>query len=300
MTNLHYSVLLNESIESLHIDKNGIYIDLTLGMGGHSEAILKQLENGHLYAFDKDDYAIKIASERLKKVSNNFTIIKSDFKDIKSRLSDLGVYSVDGIIADLGVSSPQIDQGHRGFSYNKDAILDMRMNQDQQLTAYKVVNEYSESDLVRLLYKYADVKLASRVAKAIIASRPIETTLKLVDVIKRAYPAALLRAKNPAKPVFQAIRIEVNDEINSLKTMLKDAINLLKINTSLVIITFHSIEDKVVKEHFNQLCKSKLPSKLPIQEPKAFIQKQILPTQAEIQINRRSKSAKLRKLTKLI
>ncbi|MCU4706463.1 16S rRNA (cytosine(1402)-N(4))-methyltransferase RsmH [Mycoplasma sp. CSL7503-lung] len=295
----HYPVLLKETISSLNIKPDGIYVDLTLGMGGHSSEILKHLTTGHLYSFDKDSFAIEKSYERLSKISNNFTLIKSDFKDIKSKLEELNIYKVDGIIADLGISSPQIDNKERGFSYNKDAQLDMRMDQDQELDAKYIVNQYSQSDLENILWKYADVKLSKRVAKAIVDNRPISGTLELVEVIKSAYPAALLRQKNPAKAVFQAIRIEVNNELSSLETMLSDAIKLLKPNSTLSIITFHSIEDRIVKNFFKSLTISKIPSKLPIMEVKEYQTKQISPSKSEIEENRRSKSAKLRIITKI-
>lgn len=296
---LHYSVLLNESIDSLNIRPDGIYVDLTLGMGGHSSKILEKLTTGHLYAFDKDDYALEIADQRLSKISTNYTLIKSDFKDIKSKLIELGVQKVDGIIADLGISSPQIDQAERGFSYNKDAELDMRMNQKQDLSAKDVVNNYNEKQLADILWNYADVKLSRKVAKAIVENRPINRTLELVEIIKSAYPAALLRQKNPAKAVFQAIRIEVNNELSSLKQMLDDALELLNNQGVLSIITFHSIEDKIVKNFFRNVTKSDLPFKMPIQEEKKYIVKQNLASDVEIAENRRSKSAKLRTLIKI-
>ncbi|QKT05389.1 16S rRNA (cytosine(1402)-N(4))-methyltransferase RsmH [Mycoplasma sp. OR1901] len=294
----HYPVLLSETIDSLNIKPDGIYVDLTLGMGGHSSEILKHLTTGHLYSFDKDSFAIEKSNERLSKISNNFTLIKSDFKDIKSKLEELNIYKVDGIIADLGISSPQIDNKERGFSYNKDAQLDMRMDQDQELDAKYIVNQYSQSELENILWKYADVKLSKRVAKAIIDNRPINGTLELVDIIKSAYPAAILRQKNPAKAVFQAIRIEVNNELGSLEIMLKDAVELLKPNSTLSIITFHSIEDRIVKNYFKTLTVSKMPSKLPVMEVKKYQTKQISPSKSEIEENRRSKSAKLRIITK--
>ncbi|TNK93296.1 16S rRNA (cytosine(1402)-N(4))-methyltransferase, partial [Mycoplasmopsis pullorum] len=204
-----------------------------------------------------------------------------------------------GIIADLGVSSPQLDISERGFSYNKDARLDMRMNQDQEIDAYYIVNNYDEVALTQILIKHADVKLAKQVAKAIIKSRPITTTLELVDVIKSAYPAAILRQKNPAKAVFQAIRIEVNDEFNAIHTMLNDSLDLLKPNGHLAIITFHSLEDKIVKNFFGNLIKDKLPSKMPVNEIKNYNARQIKPSQAELLENKRSRSAKLRVLTKI-
>ncbi|UUD35861.1 16S rRNA (cytosine(1402)-N(4))-methyltransferase RsmH [Mycoplasmopsis citelli] len=298
MNKLHYSVLLSETISHLKIKPNGIYVDLTLGMGGHSEAILQKLSNGKLYAFDKDDFAIEYSKNRLIKTSSNFELIKSDFQNIKSELTKRGVTAVDGIIADLGISSPQVDNSERGFSYNKNAKLDMRMDTSQELSAWEVVNNYSEESLAKILWEYADVKLSNRVAKAIVENRPINTTLELVEVIKNAYPAKLLKQKNPAKPIFQAIRIEVNNELESLKTMLSDATSLLKNNSVLAIITFHSIEDKIVKNFFKSLIEDKIPAKMPIFVPKAFEAKQIKPSSKELLENKRSKSAKLRVLYK--
>lgn len=300
MDKLHYSVMLNETIDSLGIKPDGIYVDLTLGMGGHSAKILEKLTTGHLYSFDKDGYAIKMADQRLSKISDKYTLIKSDFQNIKSELRALGVEKVDGIIADLGFSSPQVDQVERGFSYNKDAILDMRMDKDQEFSALDVVNTYSEQKLGQILLDYADVKLFKKVAKAIVSKRPINTTLELVDIIKSAYPAALLRAKNPAKAVFQAIRIEVNNEIDSLKTMLNDSIKLLNKDGVISIITFHSIEDRIVKNFFKKLTVSNIPDKMPIQVEKEYQIKQILPSDDEIKENKRSKSAKLRIIKKCL
>ncbi|WP_406613525.1 16S rRNA (cytosine(1402)-N(4))-methyltransferase RsmH [Mycoplasma corogypsi] len=296
---LHFSVLLDETIDSLHIKEDGIYVDLTLGMGGHSAKILEKLTTGKLFAFDKDSYAIKTANERLKKINNNYELIQSDFKNIKSELAKRNIYHVDGIIADLGISSPQIDQAERGFSYNKDAKLDMRMDTSQTFDAHYLVNNYTEEQLASILWKYADVKLNKKVAKAILQARPINTTLELVNVIKSAYPAALLRQKNPAKAVFQALRIEVNNELESLNTMLSDAVSLLNKNATLSIITFHSIEDKIVKDFYKNLTTSKIPSKLPIMEQKQFLTKQIKPNDNELELNNRSRSAKLRTITKL-
>ncbi|QZE12508.1 16S rRNA (cytosine(1402)-N(4))-methyltransferase RsmH [Mycoplasma sp. Ms02] len=296
----HYSVMLTEVVESLQVKPDGVYVDLTLGMGGHSSHILKKLsDEGHLYSFDKDEYAINQSQKRLSQIAPNFTLIRSDFKDIKAQLMARGVDQVDGIIADLGVSSPQLDQAARGFSYNKDAELDMRMDQDQLLTAQTIVNNYSEAELVDILIKNADVKLARQVAKAIIKNRPINSTLELVDVVKSAYPASLLRAKNPAKAIFQAIRIEVNNELDSLRQVLRDATSMLKPGGVLSIITFHSIEDKIVKNFFGDLIKDKHHAKLPIIEQKDFIAKQVKPSEKEIAENRRSRSAKLRYLIKL-
>ncbi|MHA3826112.1 16S rRNA (cytosine(1402)-N(4))-methyltransferase RsmH [Mycoplasma sp. BRA285] len=297
---LHYSVMLEETINSLDIKPNGTYVDLTVGMGGHSSAILAKIPQGKLIAFDKDAYALEQSKKRLQAIGNNFTLVKSDFKDIKNKLHELGIYKVDGIIADLGISSPQIDQAERGFSYNKDAKLDMRMNQEQELTAYDVVNSYSEENLANILWKYADVKLNKKVAKAIVNARPISTTLQLVDVVKSAYPAALLRQKNPAKAIFQAIRIEVNNELDSLKQLLLDATELLNKDGTLSIITFHSLEDKMVKDFIKDITKSDLPSKMPVMEEKKFLVKQVKPSNKEIEENNRSRSAKLRVIKKLV
>ncbi|WP_416321825.1 16S rRNA (cytosine(1402)-N(4))-methyltransferase RsmH [Mycoplasmopsis felis] len=299
MNDLHYSVMLNETIDSLNIKEDGIYVDLTLGMGGHSEQILKRLKTGHLYAFDKDDFALNYSKNRLSKISNNFTLIKSDFRYFKEKLNNLNVLKVDGIIADLGVSSPQLDTPERGFSYNKDSVLDMRMDQTQQLTAYDIVNNYSVEKLVNIFKMHADVKLPKLVAKAIVLNRPINTTLELVDIIKNTYPSAILRQKHPAKTIFQAIRIEVNDELNSLKEMLDNALLLLNKNGTLSIITFHSIEDRIVSRYLKEISKSDIPSKMPIQDNKIFLTKKIPPSDFEVSQNRRSKSAKLRILKKL-
>ncbi|WP_322875824.1 16S rRNA (cytosine(1402)-N(4))-methyltransferase RsmH [Mycoplasmopsis felis] len=299
MNDLHYSVMLNETIDSLNIKEDGIYVDLTLGMGGHSEQILKRLKTGHLYAFDKDDFALNYSKNRLSKISNNFTLIKSDFRYFKEKLNNLNVLKVDGIIADLGVSSPQLDTPKRGFSYNKDSVLDMRMDQTQQLTAYDIVNNYCVEKLVNIFKMHADVKLPKLVAKAIVLNRPINTTLELVDIIKNTYPSAILRQKHPAKTIFQAIRIEVNDELNSLKEMLDNALSLLNKNGILSIITFHSIEDRIVSRYLKEISKSDIPSKMPIQDNKIFLTKKIPPSDFEVSQNRRSKSAKLRILKKL-
>ncbi|WP_322962361.1 16S rRNA (cytosine(1402)-N(4))-methyltransferase RsmH [Mycoplasmopsis cynos] len=300
MEKLHYSVLLNEIIDDLNIKENGIYVDLTLGMGGHSAKILEKLKTGHLFAFDKDDYALKVADQKLSKISKNYTLIKSDFQNIKSELKKKGVNKVDGIIADLGFSSPQVDTPERGFSYNKDAKLDMRMDQQQDFSAYDLINTYSESKLNQILLDYADVKLHYKVAKAIVKNRPITNTLELVEIIKSVYPAALLRVKNLAKPVFQAIRIEVNNELDSLEKMLNDAVEMLSLNSSLCIITFHSIEDRIVKNFFKNLTKNDVPDKMPIQVKKMYQTKQLLPSLCEINENKRSKSAKLRILKKCL
>lgn len=299
MEEQHFPVMLSETLESLKVKPTGIYVDLTLGMGGHSSEILKKLTTGTLVAFDKDTFAIEKSRSRLAQIKPNFKLVHSDFENITSELAQLGISAVDGIIADLGISSPQVDNQERGFSYNKDARLDMRMDQAQELDAYTVVNTYSEKQLADILWNYAEVKLNKIVAKAIIKNRPITTTLELANVIRNAYPAKLVAQKNPCKAVFQAIRIEVNHEFDSLAKMLAKAVQLLKVNGSLAIITFHSLEDRIVKNFFGNLIKNKLPSKMPVNEIKHYVVKVLEPSKNELEINKRSRSAKLRVLTKL-
>lgn len=295
----HIPVLIKEVIDSLEIKENGIYVDLTLGRGGHSSEILKKLTTGKLIAFDKDLTAIQKSGEVLSKINSNFILIHSDFKNLDMKLKEYGIDKVDGILIDLGVSSPQLDEAERGFSYNKEAKLDMRMDQTQKLDAYEIVNNYSEEQLVYILKNYADVMLPKRVAKGILEARPINTTLELVDVIKKSLPAKLVREKNPSKAVFQAIRIAVNNELDSLNQVLNQAIAKLNTNGKLAVISFHSIEDRIVKNFFGNLIKSKIDSRLPIQEIKEWRVKIINPKKDEIENNRRSRSAKLRVLTKV-
>ncbi|QJG67282.1 16S rRNA (cytosine(1402)-N(4))-methyltransferase RsmH [Mycoplasma phocoenae] len=299
MDQLHIPVLLNESIDALEIKQDGIYVDLTLGRAGHSSKILEKLTNGHLYCFDKDMSAIETGRQRLQKINNNFTIIKSDFRYLTDELAEHNVYSVDGILADLGVSSPQLDDAERGFSYSKEAKLDMRMDRDQDFTAYDVVNNYSLEQLNRIFINNADVKLAKRVAKAIVDNRPINTTLELTEVIKNAYPAAILRQKNPCRAIYQAIRIEVNNEFESLQEMLQKSLNLLKVNGKLAIITFHSIEDRIVKNFFKSLRLESETYKLPVQIDEPYKFKKITVSNTEKETNYRARSATLRVLTKL-
>ncbi len=296
---MHIPVMLDEVIKWLDIKPNGIYVDLTLGRAGHSEAILKNITNGMLIGFDKDIIAIEESQSRLEKINNNFKLIHCDYKNLKNELKKLKIDKVDGIIADLGVSSPQLDNPNRGFSYNKEAILDMRMDQGQSLKAWDIVNTWSIEQLVKIFNNNADVKMPRRIANAIIENRPIDTTLQLVEIIKNCLPAKIVSKKNPAKTVFQAIRIAVNNELDSLEKILTDSIDLLKVDGMLLIITFHSIEDKIVKKYFGQLIKSKIDPKLPIQEEKKFKTKIIYPSQKEINENKRSKSAKLRVLKKI-
>lgn len=301
----HKSVLLEETIEGLHIREDGIYVDCTLGGGGHSSEILKRLTTGHLYCFDQDEVAIEAANERLSQISDKYTIIYSNFKNIKNELNKLGVYKVDGILFDLGVSSPQFDDGERGFSYNYDARLDMRMDRHQPLSAYEVINTYDFNELVKILYKYSDEKYAKQIARAIERhreQRPIETTFELVDIIKEAIPAfARRKGGHPAKRTFQALRIAVNDELNVFEKALDDALELLNVNGRVAVITFHSLEDKICKYTFNEVTKQPdIPKGIPIipdnMKPKfqKITRKPIVASEEELEENHRSHSAKLR------
>ena len=301
----HISVLLQETIEGLNIKEDGIYVDCTLGGGGHSSEILKRLTTGHLYCFDQDQNAIAAASERLSKISDNFTIIYSNFKNIKNELYKLGVTKVDGIVFDLGVSSPQFDDGERGFSYNYDAKLDMRMDQSQSLSAYEIVNNYDFNEIVKILFKYSDEKYAKQIARNIEkhrAVKPIETTFELVEIVKEAIPAAARRkGGHPAKRTFQALRIAVNDELNVFDIALKDALDLTNIEGRVAVITFHSLEDKICKYTFNEVTNQQpVPSHIAVipesMQPrfKKVTRKPLVASDKELEENHRSHSAKLR------
>lgn len=300
----HVSVLLEETIEGLNIKSDGIYIDCTLGYGGHSKKILEKLSTGHLYGFDQDLNAISASSELLKKVSNNYTLIHSNFRNLKEKLSEQGIDKVDGIIFDLGVSSPQIDEASRGFSYMKDARLDMRMDQDGKLSAYEVVNNYSEDELVRIFRLYGEEKHARRIAKNIILNRniePINTTLELVKIIDEVIPYRDKRHTHPAKKVFQAIRIEVNKELDVFQDALYQSLELLNIEGRLCVITFHSLEDRICKKIFNEVSKEDpLIKGMPnmdkdlLPDFKVITNNAIKPTITEINNNSRSASALLR------
>ena len=298
---MHYSVLLNESIEGLNIKPNGIYVDATLGYGGHSEEILKRLTTGYLYSFDQDEEAIKYSNNRLSKVSNHYKLINDNFVNMKERLLEEGITHVDGIVFDLGFSSPQIDDETRGFSFMKDAKLDMRMNLKQKKSAYNVVNEYSLEELTNIFYKYAEEKYSKVIAKKIIENRPIETTLELVDVIKSNVPYKYALTRHPERVIFQAIRIEVNQELNVLEKVLPDALNLLNTNGRISVITFHSLEDRIVKQTFKEYTElddlvkglPNIPEEFKVHY-KLINKKPILPSDTEINENSRSKSAKLR------
>lgn len=305
----HISVLLNESIQQLNIKENGIYVDCTLGGGGHSSEILKRIPNGHLYAFDQDSFAINTADEKLKKIASNYTLINENFANIKVALEEENVDGVDGILYDLGVSSFQLDIPERGFSYRFDGPLDMRMDQTAELDAYTVVNTYDEKSLVRILFEYGEEKFARLIARKIVAERekkPIETTLELVEIIKKALPASALRnSSHPAKQTFQAIRIEVNHELDILKKALDDGLSLLNKNGRMVVITFHSLEDRIVKKLFKEKTTLQLPKDLPYIpegyeiEYKLINSKVILPSESEISNNLRSHSAKMRVIEKI-
>ncbi len=301
----HYSVMLNEAVSELNIKPDGIYVDATLGGGGHSSKILAQLTTGHLYCFDQDERAIEAASSRLSAIGDQFTIIHSNFKNLKKELTERGVDSIDGILFDLGVSSPQFDDASRGFSYNYDARLDMRMDQNQSLSAYEVVNDYPYEELVKILYKYADERFAKQIARGIEKQRqiaPIETTFQLVDVVKSAIPAKFRRkGGHPAKRTFQAIRVAVNDELNVFEIALNDALDLLGVGGRCVVITFQSLEDKICKYKFNEVTKMPdLPKNIAVipegLEPsfKKITRKPILASSQELEENHRSHSAKLR------
>lgn len=301
----HVTVLLNEAVEGLNVKSDGIYVDCTLGGAGHSSLILKQLTTGHLYCFDQDENAIQAARQRLETIGNQFTIIQSNFKNIKAELNQRGVEHVDGILFDLGVSSPQFDNAERGFSYNYDARLDMRMDQSSSLDAHEIVNHYSYEQLVEILYKYADEKFAKQIARRNEKEReiqPIDTTFQLVEIVKSAIPAyARRKGGHPAKRTFQALRIAVNDELNVFDIALKDALDLLNINGRIAVITFHSLEDKICKYTFNEVSKLKdVPKGLPVipegMQPKFKLinKKPIIATEEELNENHRSHSAKLR------
>ena len=301
---MHESVLLKESIDSLNLKEDSIIVDCTLGYGGHSSEILKQIPKGHLYCFDQDIDAINYSKERLSKISNNFTIIQSNFKDIKNKLNELGITKVDGIIYDLGVSSPQLDTKERGFSYHQDSKLDMRMDKNNKRSAYEVVNEYSYERLVKIFREYGEEKYATSIAKAIVNNRPITTTLELVELIKENVPFSYKKDKHPARKVFQAIRIEVNDELNVIDLSIKDALDLIDINGKIAVITFHSLEDKLIKKIFKEVSSIKPElQRLPIipleYQPKFKTVNQIIPTEEEIKHNNRSRSATLRVIERI-
>ena len=302
----HVPVLLNETIEGLNVKPDGIYVDLTLGRGGHSKEVLKRLTTGRLISFDKDETAIEESKQNLADFSEKFVGIHDDFRNFRKDLDELKIGKIDGIMADLGVSSPQFDDASRGFSYKEDARLDMRMDRRQKFSAYELVNTYSLGELTRVFREYGEDKFSYQIAKKIVEKRaqnPIETTSELVDIIKSCKPQKeLMKKGHPAKQIFQAIRIEVNDELGALKVALKDALASLKVGGRACFITFHSLEDRLVKNAFNEVSKVEgtrhnvfaLPTEKDLPDYRLVNNKVIIADESELENNPRSKSAKLR------
>lgn len=309
----HKSVLLDECIENLNIQPNGIYVDGTIGGAGHSSEIYKRLNSeGLLIGLDQDMFAVETSTKRLEEVGSEakFRVVNTNFKNIFKACEELKVERVDGILLDLGVSSHQLDEASRGFSYQHDAPLDMRMDRNQRLSAYEVINQYSEQEIYRIIRDYGEEKWASRIAKFIVEARekqPIKTTYELVDIIKRAVPSAARRdGPHPAKRTFQAIRIAVNDELNILNNTIEDCVALLKPGGRLCIITFHSLEDRIVKIQFNKevnpcTCPVSFPACVCGKKPRAVLvnRKPIVSSQEELETNPRARSAKLRVLERI-
>lgn len=308
----HVTVLLHETVDMLDVKSDGIYVDATLGGAGHSSYLLSKLsDKGHLYCFDQDQKAIDNARIKLKDYIDRgmVTFIKDNFRNLKMNLAQHGVYSIDGILYDLGVSSPQLDERERGFSYKKDAPLDMRMNQEASLTAYEVVNSYPYQDLVRIFFKYGEDKFSKQIARKIEQAReikPIETTTELAELIKSAKPAKELKKKgHPAKQIFQAIRIEVNDELGAADESIQQAMELLAVDGHISVITFHSLEDRLTKQLFKEASTVDVPKGLPFipddLKPKFELvsRKPILPSDEELAVNNRAHSAKLRVARKI-
>lgn len=304
----HKSVLLKEVIENLNIQSDGIYVDATLGYAGHSSEILSRLVDGHLYGFDQDDFAILKSRERLEKISSHYTIIRSNFSHLKEKLEECGVERVNGVLFDLGVSSVQLDEKDRGFSFHQDARLDMRMDTKANFSAYDVVNFYSYQDLVRILRDYGEEKYATSIARNILKSRelkPIETTFELVDIIKKSMPMKAMRDAHPARKTFQAIRIEVNHELDVLKLGLKQALDMLEVGGRCCVISFQSLEDRIVKNMFHSYSSvsdemKQLPY-VPLEYlPKyKVISKGIVASSEELNENYRSHSARLRVIERI-
>ena len=297
----HKSVLLDEVINYLNVSEGKIFIDATVGYAGHSGEILRKLnKKGFLFAVDQDDEAIAYSNEKLSKIADNFKIFKTNFVHLKDYVHE----NVDGVLFDLGVSSPQLDEEERGFSFHKDALLDMRMDKTQSLSAYNVVNEYSYEDLVRILREYGEEKFAPSIVKNIIKSRPVNTTLELAEIIKSSVPISYRNKSHPARKTFQAIRIEVNHELEILESSLRDAFDLLKVGGRLCVISFHSLEDKIVARVFNDLCSDDENARFfPIvpEEMKARAKKivKLTPSEKELEDNNRSRSSKLRVIERI-
>jgi 16S rRNA (cytosine1402-N4)-methyltransferase len=307
----HTTVLLEEAVDGLNIKPDGIYVDCTLGGAGHSARILSMLgKSGKLFAFDQDEIAIAHAKEKLSGYLDQITMIKSNFLYLKEELENLGIHKVDGILYDLGVSSPQLDTPERGFSYHHDAPLDMRMDSDASVSAYDVINHWAYEDLVRIFFRYGEEKFSKQIARKIEAARdilPIQTTGELVELIKEAIPApARRKGGHPAKRVFQAIRIAVNDELSVFEQSLTQAIELLNQGGRISVITFHSLEDRICKAAFKKASETpSLPHGLPIIPDefkpilKLISRKPIVPSEVELENNNRARSAKLRIAEKL-
>ena len=301
---MHISVLLNESIDGLNLKEDGIYLDCTLGYAGHSSEILKRIKKGYLFAIDQDKDAIKFSEEKLSKIGKNFTIIKSNFRNLKEELQKRNVNFVDGILFDLGVSSVQLDETERGFSYHNDAKLDMRMDQDAKLSAYDVVNTYDESKLKEIFYKFGEEKYAPSIARNIVKYRQnknIETTLELADIISKSVPMKSKKEHHPARRVFQAIRIEVNHELDILEDSIRDGLSILNVGGRMCIITFHSLEDRIVKNVFKEVTDIDPKVKGLPDIPESYLpnyrlinKSVIVPNELELEKNNRSRSAKLR------
>lgn len=304
---MHKTVLLNEAIDNLNLKEDGIYVDATLGFGGHSGLILKRVKRGFLFAFDQDDMAIEHSKNKLSEIANNYEIIRSNFANLKKELNDRNTEKIDGIVFDLGVSSPQLDIAERGFSFHNDAKLDMRMDTTKNFSAYNVVNEYSYEELVRIIRDYGEEKYATSIAKNIIKKRTeknIETTLELVDIIRKSMPVKATLNSHPARRTFQAIRIEVNNELEVLKVALEDALDMLKVGGRISVITFHSLEDRIVKEVFRKYSEiDKNLSKLPF-VPEEYLPKykliaNIVPSDGELEENNRARSSRLRVIERI-
>ena len=307
----HFSVMLGECLDSLDIKSDGIYVDCTAGGGGHSEEILKRLDSGKLISIDQDDDALATCKEKFEKYGSRSILVKSNFCELGRILDELGIDAVDGVLMDLGVSSFQLDTPERGFSYNTEAELDMRMNVQNPFSAYDVVNTYSEAELKRVIYDYGEEKFAPQIARKIVTAReqgPIKTTTELAAIIKSAIPVAAAKkeAQHPAKRTFQAIRIEVNHELDVINPAIEAAVPRLNKGGRIVIMTFHSLEDRLVKNKFNDYAKGcTCPADFPIcicgNKPKLKVitKKPITASARELELNSRSKSAKLRVAEKI-
>lgn len=305
---MHTSVLLEEAIKCLNLKEDSTIVDATLGYGGHSSEILKRIKRGRLFCFDQDKDAISYSEERLSSIGNNYQIIKSNFVHMKEKLEEIGISKVDGVLFDLGVSSPQLDQKGRGFSYHQDATLDMRMDQDGSLSAFDVVNTYDKKELERIFREYGESKFASNIAKKIVEYRvekQIESTLELVEIIKTAVPMKFRVQKHPAKQIFQAIRIEVNHELDVIEPAIMDSLEMLNIGGRVAVITFHSLEDKLVKKIFKKMTEidPKLKGMPNIREELLpdyqLVVNKIIPKKDEIERNKRARSATLRVIERI-